>query len=208
MRLVPATVIVWMLTVLGLWAEPKRDTAPILRVVGRFNVAHACPVSPDLAFTNAHVTDLRPFDSDVQAYPLAYENGDGNIGFVFPVALDRGRDLAVMRIEPPVGRFYERAEQAPVVGAKVWFVGYDWSNKGKAFSTEVIETTVNRVLAGHLVLKDAGEPGSSGSCVLDESGRLVAINAWGFEVGRSSQVGIAVGVWGKLGRTDSAETPN
>src|SRR5262245_19870347 len=50
-------------------APAAPDTSGVLRLVGRFSSAHACPISESLALTSAHVTDLRPFDRGMPAFP-------------------------------------------------------------------------------------------------------------------------------------------
>src|SRR5512140_1445732 len=67
----------------------------VLRVIGRFAIAHACPLAPTVALTNAHVVDLRPFDAAWPYYPMPASDGEGHDGIVVADKADQFRDLAV-----------------------------------------------------------------------------------------------------------------
>lgn len=181
--------------------DAKPDTAGVLSLLGRWGAAHACPiVTPSgcnaIVLTAAHVVDPRPFD-DVPLLPYRYSDGYGSSGVLEPVATERCADLATMRLGPGADvRPYRRAALAPEAGGHVWFVGYEWSSKSKAFSARTIRAKVVRVVAGHLVLDPAGEAGSSGSCVLNQAGEVVGINVWGRSLRSGEEVGGAVGIWG------------
>jgi S1-C subfamily serine protease len=174
----------------------RPDTSGILRLGGRFTFAHACPIE-DLVLTSGHVVDARPFEPEVPLLPYRYSDGAGNAGVVAPLSTERCSDLAVMAVRPgQVVRPYLRASEAPQIGERVWYIGYDWSGKGKAFAEKVIDAKVIRIVAGHLILDEAGEVGSSGSCVLNQAGEVVAINSFGRQVGVGEEVEGVVGVWG------------
>jgi hypothetical protein len=57
---------------------------------------------------------------------------------------------------------------------------------------------VIRVRNGHVIYFPPGVPGTSGSCVLNEAGEVVAINTFGRDLDDQSVVGGGVGVWGDL----------
>ena len=185
-------------------AEKAPNTDAILRLAGRFSWAHACPLGPREALTNAHVVDLRPFD-DIATYPYVWGDAAGNAGFLKPVAgqLERGRDLAwVEPYGPDFPAWYERATEAPKPGDRVWLLGYSWKNRKSVLADDVIEARVTRVVAIHVVFIPSGKPGSSGSCVLNERGQVVAINEGAFTAEDKSDAGLAVGVWGKWARIE------
>jgi S1-C subfamily serine protease len=46
----------------------------------------------------------------------------------------------------------------------------------------------------------SGKPGSSGSCVVNEWGEVVAINMGGYSTDDGDEAGLAIGVWGDLAR--------
>jgi hypothetical protein len=184
---------------------PAPDLSGVLRVVGLRGIAHACPVAPDKALTNVHVVgeyyDSRPFI-------WSTDTADGLLGNV-PVGLfwatnrttegDAFRDLArVAPFRSTFPRWYPIATAAPIPGETVWFVGYDWRRKNDAFARRVFKSKVLRAVSGHLIYAPAGTPGSSGSCVLNAAGQVVAINAAGMGTDDKGEVGIGVGVWGSL----------
>lgn len=212
------------------WAAPP-SAAEIellqgsLRLIGRFSAAHACPIEPRIALTNGHVVDPRPFDATVPLVPYAWSDGTGASGFLAPLrkpdgtvrkdAVEHGRDLA--RVEPmAAGDVFPHplrvARLAPVAGDRVRILGYDWSNRKSAMADDVIEARVTRVVALHVIFGPAGQPGSSGSCMVNDAGEVVAINEGAYETdasasplmrwfrthAASNEAGLAVGVWGSL----------
>lgn len=186
------------LTILALSvnAEDYRpDTSRVLRLVGRWSVAHACPVWPDTILTAAHVIEARPLDLSVPI-PYRYQDYSGHWGVVVPTKAERCSDLGFMSVKGTELGWYVRSDKEPQAGEKVWLVGYDWSSKGKAFTEKLVEAKVVRVIAGHLLLDKSGEPGSSGSCVFNGRNEVVAINAAGLPIG-GSEAGWVVGVWGE-----------
>lgn len=173
-----------------------------LRLIGRFNAGHACAIAPRVALTNGHIVDLRPFDAGISPYPFAWSDGSGAAGFLVPTrgGLERGRDLAAVEPygEGSFPHYLPLASAAPKPGDRVFFLGYDWSNRKKAMGDEVVEAKVTRVVALHVVFIPSGQPGSSGSCVVNEAGEVVAINEGGYPSDDGETVGIAIGVYGGL----------
>jgi hypothetical protein len=93
------------------------------------------------------------------------------------------------------------AATAPKAGDRIWLLGFDWSNRKNAMADDVIEAKVLRVVALHVIFSPTGQPGSSGSCVVNESGEVIAINEGSYELDDKAEAGLAVGVWGGLHRT-------
>lgn len=208
----------------GAWAgQPSAAEAALvrssLRLVGRFSAGHACPIEPRVALTNGHVMDPRPFDASVPLVPYAWSDGNGASGFLAPIrdaeghvlegAVERARDLA--RVEPLSPRDVfpnplHLADRAPAPGDRVWLLGYDWRNRGRAMADDVIEARVTRVVALHVIFTPSGKPGSSGSCLVNDAGEVVAINEGGYETEDKEEAGLAVGVWGALSRIPEAQS--
>jgi hypothetical protein len=190
--------------------EPDKgpDTSGVLAVMGKIAVGHACPISSNLAITAAHVIDPRPFDKDVPLQGSRW-SAAGQDGVLTPEGVVIEVDLGFVSSPKDFPIVYEKAEGPPAEGEKLWLVGYDWSNTAKAFAEKRLEVKVLRIVAGHVIFDRAGEGGSSGSCVLNAQGKLVAINVAGMGVGFNEEVGIAVGVWGDTfnpKRTEPEET--
>ena len=163
--------------------------------MGRAAIAHACPIGPNEALTAAHVVDPRPYDKEVPLQPARWSAKDV-FGLLVPSWRLSDSDVAQGVSERPFPLWYEAAKEAPKVGDYLWLVNYSWDGKSKAFSEVPLKVKVTRVLAGHVVYEPSGDPGSSGSCVLNASGELVAINSAGMTVGFHEEVGIGVAVWG------------
>lgn len=180
-------------------APPAPDLSGVLRLMGRYNRAHACPIAPDLAITNAHVVDgSTPFREN-KLLPHEWATRDGAHGLTVPKQAATFRDLA--EIGPYAGEFprwYPIAANPPQPGDPVWFVGYDMRKKKAAMLERVFAARVVNVVGTYVVMDPSGVPGSSGSCVLNARGEVVAINAEMNPLEDGSVVGGAVGVWAGL----------
>lgn len=177
--------------------QPRPDMDGVLRVIGRFSTAHACPFGDgQYALTAAHVIDPRPFDLNVPAYAVRWSDGDGHSGVAEPVVVFRSSDLAVLEREDrkPFARSYPIAQKPPLAGDRIFVLAYDQESKGTALAPNLIEGKVLRVVADNLILDENSNPGSSGGCVLNERGEIVGIVAWGRQM-PDGVIGITVGVW-------------
>lgn len=172
------------------------NTDAILSVIGRFNMAHACPIAADLALTNAHVTDLRPFDPSVPLYGGRYSSPNAQTGWLRPVSVRTFEDLATVAPYAPFKEWYPVASAEPEPGSEVWWVAYNRKNRGSALKRQVFHARVVAVAAGHVALDETTPPGSSGSCVLDVAGRVVGVIAFGEPQYDGSEATVIVGVWG------------
>lgn len=175
--------------------ESPVDTSGVLRLVGRFNLCHACPVSEHDALTAAHCVDLRPFDPAVPLYPMAWSDGMGHDGLLMPVGTMKDRDLAQVYSPTPFPQFYERAEKAPQIGDEVVVLGYKWKRKDP-WGSKTVRAKVTGIVGGHFTIDENPDSGSSGGCVLDaKTGKILGIEHWGFHLD-DGEAGAAVGVWG------------
>ena len=177
-------------------AAPAPDLSGVLALLGgEGSMAQACPIRPDLALTNSHVVG-----KDYTRYTWESRGRLGLLGSPKTTERDLFRDLA--RVAPwrdsSFPYWYPIAHDAPKPGDKVVFRGWDFRKRKDAFAPRDFESTVIRVFNGHVVYYPPGVPGTSGSCVLNERGEVVAINAFGRELEDANTVGGAVGVWGDL----------
>jgi hypothetical protein len=184
-------VLIFLLIPVLSYAEP--DLSGMLRLTNGSGLAHACPTSMDRAFTNRHVVQ--------GGTQWIWGTGDGELSH--GIAEVEGlasqiRDLAVVKpiSEMRFPHWYPLAKEAPKVGDKVYFVGYEFKNEKEAFGPKRFTGVVTRLFNGHLIFKSNGQPGSSGSCVLNEAGETVAINQGGRTTENNGQAGLGVGVWG------------
>lgn len=205
--IVLAAVACWCGSAPGSWAAQPAAveslTRTTLRLIGRFNAGHACVLGPRFALTNAHVVDQRPFDQSVALSPFSWSDGDGHAGFLVPVSTERIRDLGTLqplREADVFPHYLPVAAEAPKPGDRVYFLGYDWGSKKAAMGPDVVEARVTRIVALHVLFVPSGKPGSSGSCLVNEAGEVVAINEGGFDTD-DGEAGISIGVWGDLAQT-------
>lgn len=182
--------------------EPERPNMDgVLRLVGRFGIAHACPFdSGQYAWTSAHVVDLRPFD-DTRPFGARWEDGIGESGTLEVLYVLRDSDLALIARNDGKkwDRAYPSATEPPKPGDRIHIEGYSYKNKRTAFGPQYHGGEVLRVLADNLVLDENSRQGSSGGCVLNDRGEVVALPTWGpIHMDNQEQVAIAVGVWSSI----------
>lgn len=153
-------------------SAPELTAPPVVAttVVTRDGLAQGCPVGPREILTARHVVE-----DDGRIYELASWGQEGAGGIARVRAVDAARDLAVLEPETDVPTWYPVAEAAPDRGAPLWMVGYD---HGRALAPRTVRVSVQRVFAGALVVTRGAEPGFSGSCVWDASGRAVGVLQW------------------------------
>lgn len=176
------------------------DTVPpnlsgVVSVSHRFSMAHACPVSADLAITNAHVVDPFPTQKDA---PFIRSRWNG--GYLDVLSASWSEDLALYARadgSDPFPMFYPLAVSAPAPGEQVWWGAYDWAKPGKALRFRVYSGRVVEVRAGIFSLDTETPGGSSGGCVLNAAGEVVGVIAWGKEMDNMERAAFAVSVWGR-----------
>ncbi|HYM26318.1 MAG TPA: hypothetical protein VEU08_24040, partial [Vicinamibacterales bacterium] len=82
----------------------------------------------------------------------------------------------------------------PAVGERLTLFVYDMKHPLEA---KPVSVTVENVVAGHVIVTAKARPGSSGGCVLNARGELVAIVSGQLEID-GQPFGLTVGVWGPL----------
>lgn len=150
------------------------DVTRIIALSGRFSVAQSCPIAPYLAVTNGHVVDPQPFDPQAPLLPYYGQSGVW-AGMLRPRTTVWVSDVALLSPAPELPSWYTIAKVEPRAGEKMWWVGYDWRNKDRAFAQRIFTGKVLRSVAGALIIDGETAQGSSGSCVLNASGEVVGI---------------------------------
>lgn len=178
-------------------AVPPPDLSGVIQLSLRNGGGQACPVSATEAYTAAHVVDPRPLDPESPLMSGMWGNEAGQMGVFRSIRAYGAIDLALISGNFP--KWYPIATKAPNPGDRVWVVGYDWRRRTDMFAKRVWDHKVLRVVAGEVILEHSTDLGSSGSCVLNESGEAVAI--LGFHMrpengsSDSDDVGGASGLW-------------
>jgi len=190
--------------------DPVPNMQSVLRVIGRFGISHACAVTDSIALSAAHVLD--PFPSaQTGLFGGYYQDYDGNIGRVDAFGVSADRDLGVFNLAKGVPfKPSKIALRSPYPGERIWIRGYELRNKKAALSMRLWHTKVLQSIAGHLILEDPVDHGTSGGCAYDERGDLVGIASSQYMIGNRRNDGfiqrlvdaelitIVVGIWGDL----------
>jgi V8-like Glu-specific endopeptidase len=159
-------------------------------------MGHACPVTINSAMTAGHVTaDTLESGEQVKHY---YRGESGSWeGFLDWKLTSTYEDAGVLAREESSAPFvpYELALRRPAVGEQLWWMGYDWRTGPAALDRRIFTGKVQSVRAGSIVLDVPTPQGSSGSCVLDSSGKVVGVISWGIEQADGKEVAIAVGLF-------------
>lgn len=176
--------------------SPTVDVSHVLHLQGQESGASACPVDAAYALTSGHVVmDYEKRAQGMRGY--TFSSDSGMEGILKPVTLFEYADLGLVEPGIPFTHFYELSPDKPEEGDLVAFIGFDWRDKKRAFRTRVWETEILYTVAGTIIMKDPGEPGTSGSCVfLLKNGKVVGINRGYLTLDSGETVGTAVGVWG------------
>ncbi len=186
---VVAALLLPIMMLLGGGGEKKVDpkwekVGGIVRLQGRWAGGHACPVSPTLALSNAHMVDFREpstvLDSEttLPTHPIIYrfESLDGqSSGVVKAEAISISADLSFLSGQ--FKRFYPIAAICPGEGDRLLNLAYTLDDKKGTLRPRLIESKALVSVAGKIEYDNSGSFGSSGSCVLNEAGEVVAINS-------------------------------
>ena len=169
------------------------DTSGVTAIFGRFSTGHGCPVSPDTMYTAAHVVAPAPF-TDFGHTPIRW-SAKGVAGIAYVMEMDPSADIALLKSVQAFPKWYKIAEEPPKLEEQVAMVGYDFSKPSKAFMDKFFLFKVTWIVAGHVIYDGTAGPGSSGSCVLNEAGEVVAINVGYINMNNMRQAGMGVGLW-------------
>ena len=164
-----------------------------LSLIGRNSMGSACPISPTQALSAEHVTSLPISNSIHRPMPLIWSDSLGSTGWGVEVSADLTRDLSLFESrEGEFKTFFKISEEEPKPGDMVWILGYDF---GKGATRKIYKVKVLNSDGPHLVYDRRAAPGSSGSCVLNMKGEIVAINTGYFSLGDVER-GRGFNVWG------------
>lgn len=165
----------------------------IPQATSRSGVAHICPYAENLAYTSRHVIIERG-GPRLWFVPLTWQQGD-QAGSLFPLYADGRRDLAIGCTDEKFSRWFARAADPPQPGQKLYVPAHRWTLPGAP--RERAEVIVAEVVGGMIRLEGEHLPASSGACVINEGGELVAVHDW--SAGMKTLYAAAVwGGWGEI----------
>lgn len=177
-------------------AQPARApeiTSGVLQLISARALGHGCPVTETLLLTARHMATAQRLSGPPEPVDVTWSDADGYSGSAVTVAIDARRDLALMRADRAFRRWYPPAATAPEIGETVVIVGYDYRDR---LHRQIVRAEIVNLIATHLVLSQPGQPGFSGSCVIDTAGRAVGIFV--AAVGPdSARHGLAVAIYGE-----------
>lgn len=168
----------------------------------------ACPVSASVALTAGHVIDPRPFDPNT---PLSYgywsdpTDPEARHGEFAPLGRSKTRDLGMIGGKFPA--WFTIASTAPKVGDWLTVQGFDWRKKSRVFAPRSWRVKTQYRAGQMLSVSENSDVGSSGACVLNETGEVVGIMAWNFSAEDGDRAGIVLLVYGETFEPEPEEAP-
>ncbi len=175
------------------------DTSGILSVVNLAGFAHACPIGPRLAITARHVVDSDPLHAEIPTYPQRWFQdvvGASEHGLLMTARTSGPFDLALVESDDEFAMYYPIAAEAPKPGETLTWLSYNFGKRSKAFERKPLSGKVARVFAGMIVMDEETVAGSSGSCVLNGRGEVVAIVSRGIGTGDMREAALFEAIYG------------
>jgi V8-like Glu-specific endopeptidase len=170
------------------------DPSGILALFSPTGMARGCPIGETTVLTARHVAVTESNFGPRQG-AFFWSDAAGVSGTAWTLDYDLRRDLALLKTDKPVSRFYRRAEKPPAIDDVVTIAGYKFNDR---FQMKVLTAKILNIIAAHLILSEGAESGFSGSCVLNQRNEVVAV-FYGSTEYRGTRRGIANGVWGDGG---------
>lgn len=178
---------------LFLFAGDDNRGAP-LRLFSAYGFASGCPISEYQIMTARHIAHVHPSTGEILNAYVIWSDSENHTGNASLEDFDVRRDLALLHSETRLPHVYRPATTAPQLGEDVWIGGFNFDD---ALKPKIVKTQVVNIISAHLILKASGEPGFSGSCVLNAANEVVGIFHWTMRRGDSRPWGIASAVYGE-----------
>lgn len=162
-------------------ASPKDferiPTEGLIRVMGRSGIAHACPAGGRL-LTARHV--LRGV-WHWSPKAIAWEDQAGHGGRVVVSDEDTARDVVVLSAAsqaPPLPSFTYPLASGFHLGEQVYILGYRFDAEHPT-APILVRAKITGSIAGHVFYDKTPGEGSSGGCVINAAGEVIAVNVGG-----------------------------
>lgn len=155
-------------------------TEGLIRVMGRSGIAHACPAGGQL-LTAAHVVEDETHSAWQGGVPIAWEDMAGHGGWVSMDSGDTARDVVIVspvKDSPPLPSFTYPLAKGFKVGEAVYIIGYRFTAEHPT-EPVLVRAKITGSIAGHVFYDKTPGEGSSGGCVINEAGEVIAVNVGG-----------------------------
>jgi len=177
--------------------EPAPDFSKAISVSYPGGLGTACPVSASVAITAGHVAqDESPF----RPPRLVMMRGGSAVwgGYLNADFASDYEDAGFLKVDEdsaPFPSWYEFAMKAPEIGERLWWVGYDWRKRKDAGVLRLFTGRVVSLRGGMVFMDTETTPGSSGSCVLNSEGKIVAVTVWSIALDDQARAAVFVGMY-------------
>jgi S1-C subfamily serine protease len=162
-------------------SSPEEWTEAIVTVSAGMGDGSGFVISENRILTNHHVV------GESKSVAIKFSNGVQLIGKV--IASNSGRDVAIVKVETTLPKYFHLSKSMPTVGSDVYAVStpLDEEVHSIVFSRGII-SALRAVQNKVLIQSDVSiRSGSSGGPLIDKSGTVVGIAASKFSVNKTSQ---------------------
>ncbi len=161
-------------------SSPEDWTDAVVTVSAGMGHGSGFVISENLILTNHHVV------GESKSVAIKFSNGLQLIGKV--IASNLGRDVAVVKVDATLPKYFRLSKNTPVLGADVYAIGTPLDEKLHSTISRGIISALRVVQNKTLIQSDINiHPGSSGGPLLYKSGTVVGIAVSKFAVNKTSQ---------------------
>ena len=161
-------------------SSPKEWTDAVVTVFAGMGHGSGFVISENLILTNHHVV------GESNSVAIKFSNGLQLIGKV--IASNSGRDVAVVKVNAALPKYFNLSKTTPTVGSDVYAIGTPLDEKFHSTVSKGIISGFREVNNKTLIQSDVNiRPGNSGGPLIDKSGNIVGIAVSSFVVNNSSQ---------------------
>jgi serine protease Do len=161
-------------------SDPKDWAEAVVTVFAGKGHGSGFVIADNLIMTNHHVV------GESNSVAVKFSNGMQVVGKV--IAANSGRDVAIVKIEGSLPKYFKLGKDIPQVGAEVYAIGTPRSEKFQSTLSRGIVSSVREEQNKVLIQSDVNVlPGNSGGPLVDKNGAAVGVTVSGLVINNAPQ---------------------